>query len=252
MTQKTLVREDTRRSADVTGQLICLWTVPVAVVILLIGFLSFPGLFPPMSPMMTADQVAAFYSENTTMIGFSMITHNLFGIMLVPFFMVIVIQMKRMATPNQVLASGGELVLEPREIHWQPRRECVDHSGGARDGISEGAPDNPQIHGSPRSSGVVALVHRRVDSRIVGRDVGDIPLLIDDVLQRAGSAAAALPWEPPQNTSQAVRLRSHWLHRGDVSSLPFTYAGVTPPTPAAPAARAKDPRNHRGMRKDSA
>ena len=53
---------------------------------------------------MTADQVAAFYAENTAMIRFSMITFNLCAIMLIPFFMVIVIQIKRMALPSHLLA----------------------------------------------------------------------------------------------------------------------------------------------------
>ena len=57
-----------------------------------------------MSPDMTAEQVAAFYRDNTALIRFSMITFNLCGIMLVPFFMVIVIQMKRMATQSHVFA----------------------------------------------------------------------------------------------------------------------------------------------------
>lgn len=90
--------------ASLHGQLICLWLTPVVGVVLLVAFLSFPGFFPPMSPGMTADQVAEFYANNTTMIRFSMITFNLFGIMLVPLFALIVVQMKRMATPTQVLA----------------------------------------------------------------------------------------------------------------------------------------------------
>ena len=57
-----------------------------------------------MSPDMTADQVAKFYADNAAMIRFSMITFNLCGIMLVPMFMVIVVQMKRMATQSHVFA----------------------------------------------------------------------------------------------------------------------------------------------------
>lgn len=88
----------------VAAQLISLWSVPVFGAILLLAFVSFPGFFPPMSPQLTAGQVAAFYGQHTAMIRFSMITFNLCAIMLVPFFMVIVVQMKRMATPSQVLA----------------------------------------------------------------------------------------------------------------------------------------------------
>jgi hypothetical protein len=99
--------------------------VPFFGTILLVAFLSFPGFFPPMSPEMTADQVATFYQQNTTMIRFSMITFNLCGIMLIPFFMVIVIQMKRMATPSQVLAysylsaaASGATLLAIADIFW--------------------------------------------------------------------------------------------------------------------------------------
>ena len=57
-----------------------------------------------MSPDMTADQVAAFYAENKAMVWFTMITFNICGIMLLPLFMVIVVQMKRMATQSHVFA----------------------------------------------------------------------------------------------------------------------------------------------------
>src|SRR5690349_15338766 len=86
----------------VLTQRICLWTVPVVGVILAVAFLAFPGFFPPMSPDLTADEVAAFYRDHAAQVRFSMITFNLFGVMLIPFTAVIVIQMKRMATPSQV------------------------------------------------------------------------------------------------------------------------------------------------------
>ena len=87
-----------------SAQLVSLWMAAVFGVILLAAFLLFPGFFPPMSPDMTAQQVAAFYTRNQTMIRLSMVTVNFCAIMLMPFFMVIVYQMKRMATPTQVLA----------------------------------------------------------------------------------------------------------------------------------------------------
>src|ERR1700736_5705722 len=96
--------EDLPKTANIKTQLISLWSVPVFGLILLIAFVAFPGFFPPMSPHMTADQVAAFYRDNTAMIRFSMITFNLCGIMLLPMFMVIVVQMKRMATQSHVFA----------------------------------------------------------------------------------------------------------------------------------------------------
>ncbi len=81
-----------------------MWTAPIFGVILLVAFVAFPGFWPPMSPDMTAEQVAAFYADNAAMIRFSMITYNLCAIMLVPFFMVIVVQMKRMTTQSHVFA----------------------------------------------------------------------------------------------------------------------------------------------------
>ena len=96
--------EDLPKTANIKTQLISLWTAPVFGVVLLIAFLAFPGFFPPMSPDMTAEQVAKFYGQHTAMIRFSMVTFNLCGIMLLPIFMVIVIQMKRMATQSHVFA----------------------------------------------------------------------------------------------------------------------------------------------------
>lgn len=96
--------EDLPKTANIKTQLISLWTAPAFGVVLLIAFLAFPGFFPPMSPDMTAEQVAKFYSDHTALIRFSMITFNLCGIMLLPFFMVIVVQMKRMATQSHVFA----------------------------------------------------------------------------------------------------------------------------------------------------
>ena len=96
--------EDQPKTANIKTQLISLWTVPVFGLVYLIAFVAFPGFLPPMSPQMTADQVAAFYADNTAMIRFSMITYDLCGVMLLPFFMVIVVQMKRMATQSHVLA----------------------------------------------------------------------------------------------------------------------------------------------------
>lgn len=96
--------EDLPKTANIKTQLVSLWTAPVIGLILLVAFLAFPGFFPPMSPTMSADEVAAFYADNTAMIRFSMVTFNLCAIMLLPFFMVIVVQMKRMTTQSHALA----------------------------------------------------------------------------------------------------------------------------------------------------
>ena len=53
--------EDLPKTANIQTQLISLWTAPVVGVVLLVAFVAFPGFWPPMSPTMSADQVAQFY-----------------------------------------------------------------------------------------------------------------------------------------------------------------------------------------------
>lgn len=109
----------------IVTQRICLWTVPVVGAVLLCAFLAFPGFLPPMSPQMTAEEVATFYRDHAAQVRFSMITFNLFGVMLIPFSAVIVVQMKRMATPSQVLAycyltaaASGATVFALADLLW--------------------------------------------------------------------------------------------------------------------------------------
>lgn len=96
--------EDRRATANIRTQLVCLWTAPVVGAVLLIAFVAFPGFLPPMSAELTAGQVADFYADNTALIRFSMLTFNLCAIMLVPFFALIVVQMKRMTSQSHALA----------------------------------------------------------------------------------------------------------------------------------------------------
>jgi hypothetical protein len=87
-----------------TDQRICLWLVPAFGVLLLVAFCVFPGFMPPSSPTLTADEVANFYRANVGRIRASMLIFNLCGIMFIPFFMVIVVQMQRMANPSRAFA----------------------------------------------------------------------------------------------------------------------------------------------------
>ncbi len=88
---------------NLTDQRICLWLVPVFGLVLLTAF-CVSGFVPPLSPMMTAREVADFYRDHLGQIRAGMITVNLCGIMFVPFFMVIVVQMQRMAIPSRAFA----------------------------------------------------------------------------------------------------------------------------------------------------
>lgn len=96
--------QDTPRAGNIKAQWVSLWTGPVVGIILLVAMLAFPAFWPPMSPTMSADEVAAFYSEHTVWIRFSQVTFNLCGILILPFFMVIVVQMKRMQNQSHVFA----------------------------------------------------------------------------------------------------------------------------------------------------
>jgi hypothetical protein len=89
---------------NTTDQRICLWLVPVFAALLVVAFGIFPGFFPPMSPTMTAEEVATFYRDHVGAIRASMIIVNLCGISFIPFFMVIVVQMQRMGNPSRAFA----------------------------------------------------------------------------------------------------------------------------------------------------
>ncbi|MCV7423120.1 hypothetical protein H7K45_21435 [Mycobacterium yunnanensis] len=109
----------------VRTQLVCLWTLPVMGTFLLIAFLMFPGFLPPMSPSLSAQEVADFYRDHSAAVRFSMITFNVFGAMLLPFYAVVVGQIQRMATPSRVLgycyitaAASGATVFAMADIMW--------------------------------------------------------------------------------------------------------------------------------------
>ncbi|WP_349269936.1 hypothetical protein MPNTM1_00468 [Mycolicibacterium parafortuitum] len=96
--------QDLPKAGNIKAQWVSLWTGPAVGVVLLVALLAFPGFWPPMSPLLSADEVASFYADNTAWIRFSQVTFNLCGIMILPFFMVIVAQMKRRKTQSHVFA----------------------------------------------------------------------------------------------------------------------------------------------------
>jgi hypothetical protein len=86
-----------------SDQRICLWLVPVFGIALITAF-CMSGFIPPPSPSLTAQEVADFYRDHIGKIRAGMITVNLCGVMFIPFFMVIVVQMQRMAIPSRAFA----------------------------------------------------------------------------------------------------------------------------------------------------
>ena len=106
-------------------QLICLWLVPLLGVLYLVAFSIFPGFFPPLSPTMTADEVANFYSNHLAAIRGSMILCNIIGVSLIPFFMVVVVQMLRIANSSGVFAysylaaaANGTVMFALADLGW--------------------------------------------------------------------------------------------------------------------------------------
>jgi hypothetical protein len=109
------------------GELILLWILPVLGIIWVAAFLLFPGFVHPMSPTMSAEQVAAFYRDpgNLPLIRWSMIIFNWFGVGLIPFLALIVMQVRRMAHRTPILSycylgclTGGPTLFFLADLFW--------------------------------------------------------------------------------------------------------------------------------------
>ena len=116
---------ETIRRAD--GESILLWTLPVLGILWISAFLLFPGFVPPMSPAMSAEQVAAFYRdpENLPRIRYSMILFNWFSVGFIPVLALIVLQMRRMAHRTPIFsyaiiacAAGGPTIFLMADLFW--------------------------------------------------------------------------------------------------------------------------------------
>jgi hypothetical protein len=88
------------------GELILFWTLPAVAVVWVAAFLLFPGFVHPMSPTMSAQQVAAFYRDpaNLSRVRYSMILFNWFCVGLIPILTLIVMQIRRMAHRTPVFS----------------------------------------------------------------------------------------------------------------------------------------------------
>lgn len=109
----------------IDGELILLWTLPATVLIWISAFFLFPGFTPPMSPRMSAEQVAAFYRENPSGVRYSMILFNWFGAGLIPILALIVMQIRRMAHRTPIFsyamlgcAAGGPTLFLIANVCW--------------------------------------------------------------------------------------------------------------------------------------
>jgi len=109
------------------GELILLWTLPVVGAIWLASFLLFPGFVRPMSPALSADEVAAFYRDpaNLPRIRYSMILFNWFAVGLIPILALIALQIRRMAHRTPIFsyailacAAGGPTIFLMANLFW--------------------------------------------------------------------------------------------------------------------------------------
>jgi hypothetical protein len=111
----------------VDGELILWWSLPAVALIWISAFLLFPGFTPPMSPTMSAEQVAAFYRDpaHLSRIRGSMILFNWFCVGLIPVLILIMMQIRRMAHRTPVFAycmlgcaAGGPTIFLVANIFW--------------------------------------------------------------------------------------------------------------------------------------
>jgi hypothetical protein len=122
------VRQPSRAAMrSIDGEVILLWTLPVTVIIWIASVFLFPGFNPPMSPRLTAEQVAAFYRDPAHLpeIRSSMIVFNWFGVCLVPILALIVLQIRRMAHRTPIFsyamlgcAAGGPTLFLIANVCW--------------------------------------------------------------------------------------------------------------------------------------
>src|ERR1700756_5900567 len=89
-------------AANTKGQRILLWTVPPAGALFALAYFLFPVFSPPLSPTMTPEQVAAFFTQNATGILGVAILGNLIACSLVPLFAVTAVQISRTAPRARV------------------------------------------------------------------------------------------------------------------------------------------------------
>jgi hypothetical protein len=109
------------------GEVILLWTLPATLIIWIACFFLFPGFNPPMSPTMTAAQVAAFYRDPAHLpeIRYSMILFNWFGVCLIPVLALVAMQIRRMAHRTPIFsyallgcAAGGPALFLVANVCW--------------------------------------------------------------------------------------------------------------------------------------
>jgi len=96
-------QNDNYASRSARIQMACLWTVPIAA-LMIFGGILFAGMLPPPSPALSATEIQKFFLDNTNHIRIG-ILFTMFGQALAGFFVVILsMQMKRVEGRDSPLA----------------------------------------------------------------------------------------------------------------------------------------------------
>lgn len=83
-------------------QMACAWCGPAFALVFFAGFLI-AGLIPPPSPGRSAEQVAAFYQDDTDRIRFGLVIMMIAAGLTAPFVAVIAVQLRRISGPDSPL-----------------------------------------------------------------------------------------------------------------------------------------------------
>jgi hypothetical protein len=98
---------------NIRSQLICAWCSIAFAVVFTIGLWPLANFLPPMSPDLSAVDIAAIYKENTLAIRFGALVMMSGAVLMVPFLAVIATQIKRIEGEHSVLTvaqiSGGTI-----------------------------------------------------------------------------------------------------------------------------------------------
>jgi hypothetical protein len=98
---------------NIRSQLICAWCSIAFAVVFTIGLWPLANFLPPMSPDLSAVDIAAIYKENTLTIRFGALVMMSSAVLMVPFLAVIATQIKRIEGEHSVLTvaqiSGGTI-----------------------------------------------------------------------------------------------------------------------------------------------
>lgn len=77
------------------SQLLCVWCSPLATVMWLVGFLWLAGFAPPLDPNASAQEIQAYYQENTNLVRIGLCLTMMGAALIGPFVSAISVQMKR-------------------------------------------------------------------------------------------------------------------------------------------------------------